>query len=382
MGYTEGYDAIAGIYDKWNEEVDYDAWADFIEKNFDKYLKQRPGLVLDLACGTGSMTLALSKRGYDMIGVDGSDDMLSLAFERAEGRHILYLLQDMRAFELYGTVGAVTCCLDSVNYLLNERDLDDCFACVHNYLDPDGLFLFDINSPYKFEHIYADNAYIMEDENEQGKRRFCGWQNEFDKLSGICTFALSVFEEDEDGGYFRRDEEQHERCYSVDDIRAALLRNGFEFLSVSGGYDFSEATKTSERLYFAARAKKGIYTHKKRKEQVRSYLGKEIEIGIDRPIGYVHHKGEKTLVYPINYGYIPNVLGGDGEELDVYLLGVDKPCEKAVCRVIGIVHREDDIEDKLIAAPEGMHFSAEEMAAAIDFQEKYYKTTVEALQNA
>ena len=116
-----------------------------------------------------------------------------------------------------------------------------------------------------------------------------------------------------------------------------------------------------------------------RKEQVRGYLGKTVEIGIDRPIGFVHRKKKYDLVYPINYGYIPGVLGGDGEELDVYLLGVDEPVERYTCRIIGIAHRANDCEDKLIGAPVGMSFTAEEMATAISFQEKYYKTKVEAL---
>ena len=120
-------------------------------------------------------------------------------------------------------------------------------------------------------------------------------------------------------------------------------------------------------------------TFEERKALVRGYLGKTVTIGIDRPIGYVHHKGKYSLHYPINYGYIPGVLGGDGEELDVYLLGVSTPVTKYTCRIIGIAHRANDVEDKLIAAPEEMHFTVEEMAAAIDFQEKYYETTVEGL---
>ena len=375
MGYTEGYSAIAEIYDKLNAEIDYSAWADFIEKNFERYLAERPSLLCDLACGTGSMTVALSERGYDMIGVDGSEEMLSVAYERSAGKNILYLLQDMRRFELYGTVGAVTCCLDSLNYLTGEGDLEECFATVHNYLEPDGLFLFDVNTPYKFEKVYGDNSYILEDEGT-----YCGWQNEYDADSRLCRFYLSVFRENEDGSYFREDEEQHERCYSMEEIREALWRTGFELLSVSADYEFGEISETDERRYFAARCKKGIYTHKARKKQVRSYLGKTVEIGIDRPVGYVHRKGEKTLVYPINYGYIPNVLGGDGEELDVYLLGVKEPLETAECRIIGIVHRENDVEDKLIAAPVGKSFTEEEMRAAIDFQEKYYQTRIEALK--
>ena len=111
---------------------------------------------------------------------------------------------------------------------------------------------------------------------------------------------------------------------------------------------------------------------------LRPYLGQTVTIGIDRPIGYIHRKGEKTLVYPINYGYIPDVLGGDGEELDVYLLGVDRPVESFTGRIIGIVYRDDDVEDKLIMAPEGMDFSQAEMAAAVHFQEKYYHSRVEA----
>lgn len=116
-----------------------------------------------------------------------------------------------------------------------------------------------------------------------------------------------------------------------------------------------------------------------RKALKKKYLGKKVKIKIDRPVGYVHKKGEKVLTYPINYGYIEGVLGGDGEELDVYLLGTDKPAEEAECRIIAIVRRENDVEDKLVGAPEGMSFTAEEIANAVDFQEKYYVSRVETL---
>ena len=112
---------------------------------------------------------------------------------------------------------------------------------------------------------------------------------------------------------------------------------------------------------------------------LRPYLGQTVTIEIDRPIGYVHHKGEKTLIYPINYGYIPGVLGGDGEELDVFLLGVDHPVETYTGPIIGIVYRADDVEDKLIMAPEGMTFTVAEMTAAVYFQEKYYDSRVEGM---
>ena len=126
----------------------------------------------------------------------------------------------------------------------------------------------------------------------------------------------------------------------------------------------------------------GIMSLKERHALVERYLGNEVTIGIDRPLGYVHHKGEKTLVYPINYGYIPDVLGGDGEELDVFLLGVDVPVDSYTGRIVGIAYRADDVEDKLIMAPAGVSFTAEEMARAVYFQEKYYKTTIRALDGS
>ena len=123
-------------------------------------------------------------------------------------------------------------------------------------------------------------------------------------------------------------------------------------------------------------------TLEERHAQVEGYLGREVSIEIDRPIGYVHHKGEKTLVYPINYGYIPGVLGGDDEELDVFLVGVDTPVEAYTGEIIGIVYRADDVEDKLIMAPKGVRFTAAEIAKAVYFQEKYYKTTIRAIDGS
>ncbi len=121
----------------------------------------------------------------------------------------------------------------------------------------------------------------------------------------------------------------------------------------------------------------GYLTPEKREAQVRSYLGKTVEIVMDRPLGYVHHKKDYDLVYPINYGYIPGVLGGDGEELDVYLLGVDRPVERYTAEIIGIVFRSDDVEDKLVGAPVGMSFSREEIERAVAFQEQYHVSWVE-----
>lgn len=255
MSGYDGYFAVAGVYDRLNRSIDYGAWAGFFEKCFEKFLPQRPEIILDLACGTGRMTRALSERGYDMIGVDGSSQMLSEAYMQSTER-ILYLMQDMRELELYGTVGATVCCLDSINYLTEEGDVEKVFSLVHNYSDPDALFIFDVNTPYKFENIYSDNAYILEDEDDGGEQIYCGWQNFYDRETGICDFYLSVFREDGDGSYIREDENQRERCYTREELVGALERSGFELIGVYSDYGFGEADDSCERWYFVARAKK------------------------------------------------------------------------------------------------------------------------------
>jgi SAM-dependent methyltransferase len=252
MSEYKDYGAISRVYDKFNrEEIDYSAWADFIERCFERFLSAKPELVLDLACGTGTMTRELAHRGYDMIGVDGSADMLSEAYSNSNGESILYLNQDMRSFELYGTVGAVTCCLDSLNYLVGDGDLDVTFATVHNYLDPDGVFIFDMNTPYKFENVYSDNAYILEDEGV-----YCGWQNFYDKKAKICDFYLSLFEEQGNGAYIRSDEHQRERCYDMVEIENSLKQNGFELCGVFSDYEFTDIKSNDHRWFFVAKAKK------------------------------------------------------------------------------------------------------------------------------
>lgn len=254
----KAYHAISAFYDRINADLDYDAWADYIEREFCAHLPQKPELVLDLACGTGSMTLALARRGYDMIGADGSAEMLNIAMTRAREASlngILWLMQDMRDFELYGTVGAVTCCLDSINYLTEDGDLKTCFATVHNYLDPDGLFFFDVNTPYKFEHIYGDNSYIFDEETDD-RLIFCGWQNFYDPETRLCDFDLSVFTEDRDGRYHREDESHTERCYALDELTAALQETGFELIAVHGDINGNAPKSDCERWYIIARAKK------------------------------------------------------------------------------------------------------------------------------
>ena len=246
-----GYGPISRVYDRLNGDLDYKSWADGVEAAFLKIMGKKPELVLDLACGTGRMTFELAHRGYDMTGIDLSIEMLMRARDRQTDENILWLNQDMRSFELYGTVGAVVCCLDAVNCLMNIRDVEKCFALVHNYLDPGGVFLFDVNTPYKFENVFADNAYILEDENV-----YCGWQNSYNEKTGVCDFYLTVFEDDGEG-YRRYDEIQREKKYSKKQLSDALERAGFEVIGFFGGYDMSEAKEDTERWYIAARKSNG-----------------------------------------------------------------------------------------------------------------------------
>lgn len=251
---TDNYFALSLVYDRLNAELDYAAWADYIDGKIKKHSDIPAKLVLDLCCGTGTMTMELDKRGYDMTGVDLSPEMLEIARGKAEecGRaeNILFLCQDMCEFELYGTVGAVVSCLDSLNHLDSETDLEKVFLLVHNYLEKGGLFCFDLNSPYKFENIYGDNAYILEDEGI-----YCGWQNVYDAESRICEFYTSVFIENEDGGYARYDDFERECCFTQSEVEKLLEKSGFEVVSVEGDTDGSAVKADTERLYFTAKRK-------------------------------------------------------------------------------------------------------------------------------
>ena len=252
MNNSGAYGRLAEVYDRLNAEVDYVSWAEFIRACFKKHADTNPSLVLDLACGTGRMTYALGRMGYDMIGVDGSDEMLSEAMQTCPDdlRMPLFLQQDMRSFELYGTVGAVVCCLDSINYLTEDGDIEACFKTVCNYLDPGGVFVFDVSTPYRFEQIFARNCYVLEDE-ETGT--YCGWQNYYDKETSLCDFLLTVFEQDRDGRYSRFDEQQTERCYTREQIFSALETAGLVPLELVGNFSFETPSNEADRWYIVAK---------------------------------------------------------------------------------------------------------------------------------
>lgn len=247
----EQYASLYSVYDELNESYDYDALASFLSEAIRENEKINTALVLDLACGTGKLTFKLRERGYDMTGVDLSSGMLSVAHEYAIRNGIndvLFLCQDMTEFELYGTVDACVCTLDSINYLTKLSDVKKCFSLVHNYLIPDGVFIFDVNTPYRFKEIYGNNDFILENENS-----LCAWQNEYNEKTKICKFYLSIFKENEDGRYNRYDEIQKEKCYERKQIEKALNESGFEIIAVYGDINKKPAENTDEKWYFVAR---------------------------------------------------------------------------------------------------------------------------------
>lgn len=247
---SESYGKFAQFYDKLTFDVPYGEYADFIEKQIKKN-NIKPELVLDLACGTGTLAALLSSRGYDMIAADGSTEMLGQAIEKYGNDKILFLNQPMQEFELYGTVDVIICALDSLNYLTEDGDLEKVFALCHNYLNDDGIMIFDVNSEYKFNNIFADNTFTYETDDI-----FYVWENYYDEDEKLCDFFLTFFLENEDGFYERVDEHHVERCYSDEEIKSALKESGFETYETYDGYTENPIQEDSERIVYCVRKRR------------------------------------------------------------------------------------------------------------------------------
>lgn len=249
---SEQYSNLAAFYDLLNDGVNYDKWFDFINNALDRG-GFTPNSVLDLACGTGEMALRFARKGIETVAVDLSAEMLSLAKQKADNEKldVLFLNQDMAEFELYGTVDLVVCCLDSVNYLTSPSAVVSCFSNVHNYLNPGGYFIFDINSEYKFENIYADNAYVYEIDN-----LFCTWQNYYNASSHMCDFYLDFFIE-QNGMYKRFGETQRERCYTLRQMLSYIKKAGLETQGIYTDFSFTTADEKNqgetERFYIVCK---------------------------------------------------------------------------------------------------------------------------------
>ena len=245
----EAYGEFARVYDIFMDNVDYDAWASYLTKSLKEY-GVCDGLVLELGCGTGTMTELLAESGYDMIGVDNAEEMLAEAMEKREesGHDILYLLQDMEEFELYGTVRAVISVCDSLNYITEEEDLLHVFSLVNNYLDPKGTFIFDMNTVYKYREMLG-NTTIAEN-REEGS--FI-WENEYDEETGMNIYGLTLFLPREDGLYEKTEEVHYKKAYSEEKIKELLEKAGMEVVAVYDAYTKNPPSAESGRLTFVAR---------------------------------------------------------------------------------------------------------------------------------
>lgn len=243
------YEEFASVYDMFMEEIPYEKWL----TNISNILTEegiQDGLVLELGCGTGTFTEMLAQRGYDMIGVDSSVQMLEKAMEKKaeSGCDILYLLQDMREFELYGTIRAVVSVCDSMNYILSEEDLEQVFACVNNYLDPGGIFVFDLKTIHYFRDIMGDCC--LADNREEGS--FI-WENSWFEEEQINEYDLTLFIREKSGLYRREQELHDQRGYEIMTVRHALEQAGMEFVKVLDADTMQDVTEISERIYVVAR---------------------------------------------------------------------------------------------------------------------------------
>lgn len=272
----EAYTDFAQVYDTFMDETPYEEWCDYLAGLLSQYgirskeaeegenqpsdmseqsllernLRQEQRTVLDLGCGTGTLTELLSQRGYEMIGIDQSEEMLQIAAHKREfsGSEILYLCQDMRELELYGTVGAVISVCDAVNYLLEEEELERTFRLVNNYLYPEGIFIFDFNTVYKYAAIIGDTT-IAEAREE------CSfiWENTYYEEEQINEYDLTVFVK-EQGDRYRRFQETHlQRGYALEQMRRIVERAGLIFLQAVDADTHAEVTGESERIYVIAR---------------------------------------------------------------------------------------------------------------------------------
>lgn len=267
---NDSYVGFAEVYDELMDNVPYEEWAEFLTGVLREYsvgcggevsesgdaelaenLAIERNTVLDLGCGTGTLTELLYRAGFDMIGIDNSEEMLELAMRKREisGSDILYLLQDMREFELYGTVGAVCSVCDSLNYMLEDADMVKVFSLVNNYLYPGGAFVFDFNTVYKYEQVIGD-ATIAENRDD------CSfiWENYYDAGSQVNEYDLTVFVREPEGDCFRRFTETHyQRGYTLGQMKGFLEEAGLLFVRALDADTHGEVRAESERIYVIAR---------------------------------------------------------------------------------------------------------------------------------
>ena len=247
-----GYGDFAFYYDLLTENVDYEKRSGYIRdllvaNGVDK------GILLDLACGTGTLTLLLAQMGYDMIGVDASEEMLSVAQEKkmegGVGNEAIFLCQKMEQLDLFGTINGAVCTLDSINHVTDEDSVREIFRRVSLFMEDKGIFIFDVNTPYKHREVLGDNTFVYDMDEV-----YCVWQNSTDE-NLLTTVSLDIFEkaEDEDDVFIRYSEEFQEKGYELTEIRQWLEENKFELLGVYEELSENPISDCSQRAVFVAK---------------------------------------------------------------------------------------------------------------------------------
>ena len=244
----KSYREFAYIYDNlMHADVNYEHWADYIENIFDMY-NINPSLVCDLACGTGNITIPMAKRGYDMTGVDISEDMLNIAREKSTGLDILYLNQSLTKLDLYGSMGAFLCMIDGFNYILSPKLLQNFFKRLKTcFMDPDALLIFDISTHHKLKNVIGNNTFI-----HSSKDVFYSWQNRFIEDKNISDMMLTFFTKG-NVGYNRFEERHLQKAYTEEEIKYLLKNAGFNQIDTYDELTFEKPKKESDRIVFVAR---------------------------------------------------------------------------------------------------------------------------------
>lgn len=243
------YNIFARYYDDLTKNINYQDLAEYFHTIIKKYDGKENGILLDLACGTGNVSEEMSRLGYDVIGVDSSEEMLNRAFEKKyESRlNVQYISQDMRNLDMFGTIDVTICVLDSINHLNSLEDIIEVFSRISLFSEPNGLFIFDVNTKYKHQEVLANNIFIYETDDI-----YCVWENSYQKETGEVKINLEFFERN--GNIYKRYSENFsEKAYDIADLDKALLENKFEILAHYDGFSFNSPNNKSERIVFVAR---------------------------------------------------------------------------------------------------------------------------------
>jgi ubiquinone/menaquinone biosynthesis C-methylase UbiE len=244
------YNNLALVYDKLMEDIDYQAWANYLDQLISKY--KAPGKeLIDLGCGTGSISLKLAQKGYNVLGIDYSEEMLSQADQKFRENNIVIPLyhQDIRQFVMDRNVDIVISTFDTLNYILDEKDIERTFKNVFEVLKKDALFIFDINTPYKLKEILGDNIFTYNTEEISYI-----WENDFDDKENICQMCLTFFILDQETGLYERFEEFHEqKSYEIDYLIDILHKTGFKVLNVHGELNMEEPKEEDHKVFIIAK---------------------------------------------------------------------------------------------------------------------------------